>query len=48
MAVPLVSVIVEYSFLCTVWFWLRGTDDVRTFLEDAEDEIEIPVYNIPA
>ena len=28
--------------------WLRGTDDVRTFLEDAEEEIEIPAYALPA
>jgi len=27
---------------------LRRQDDVRTFLEDAEEEIEIPAYEIPA
>jgi len=25
----------------------RGQDDVRTFLEDTEEEIEIPTYEIP-
>jgi len=25
----------------------RGQDEVRTFLEDAEEEIEIPAYSIP-
>jgi hypothetical protein len=25
----------------------RGQDDVRTFFEDAEEEIEIPAYEIP-
>jgi len=29
-------------------FLLPGQDDVRTSLEDAEEEIEIPAYSIPA
>jgi hypothetical protein len=30
-----------------VW-WLPWQDDVRTFLEDCPDEIEIPAYAVPA
>ena len=26
---------------------VRGTDDVRTFFEDAEEEIQIPAHEIP-
>jgi len=28
--------------------WLRGQDDVRTFLEDIEEEVQIPAYSAPA
>jgi len=34
-----------FNFIC---FGVRGTDDVRTFLEDTEEEVEIPAYIIPA
>ena len=27
--------------------WLPWQDDVRTFLQDAEEEIEIPTYELP-
>lgn len=39
--------------LATDWFansqiWFPWQDDVRTFLEDTEEEIPIPAYGIPA
>jgi hypothetical protein len=27
--------------------WLPWRDDVRTFVEDTEEEIQIPAYSIP-
>ncbi len=26
--------------------WLRGTDDVRTFFQNSEDEMKIPAYSV--
>ena len=31
-----------------LWIWLREWDDVRTFFMENMEEIDIPVYGIPA